>query len=442
MTPAAAGQLTNVAIAPDEFAATPVYELLAAAARGHLAIDHRFLHAILDDPERSIGDLVRFASESREGDRVNLEEDLINIARHLRPRELIPFLVDCVRRHGHDVPGRLAETLCGFREAAVEPLLALYRRCPRGEVPEVPFLLAALGVRDPRIEQVLREVGETDPEERQFCEQIYAELSKGTEQTEPEDIWSEYPESADPPLELLPEEECLEFLRSTVAEHRRAAAATLGGKDCSAQTREALLCAARTDPDPSARGLCWKALSPEADDEALRREMRARLNDPATPPAEKAGLVVALCDDPEPGVRAHILELLEHPETRAAALEAAWKSLDPTFGSLVRRHLDDADAAVREQAVLGIGYLQIRGELDRLKGMFEDPRLRPAALLAYTLACPAEVSPAGMEALLRQIDQISGGLSPEETELVCDALDQRLIMHGQQPLFTAGRSRA
>lgn len=411
----------------------PAYDLLVAAARGHIGIDHRFLHAILDDPARSIPDLVRFASEPWENHRVNLEDDLILIARHLRAQELIPFLVDCVRRCGNDVPDLLVETVCGFRGAALEPLLELYRSHSPSEVSEVPFMLSALGVRDERIEDILRRVSEEDPEEGEFCRRIYREVSKGTEEIEPEDIWALYSEIASPPFEILPEEERLEFLKSPSVEFRRAAASSLSPAETELPQgiRDQLVEIARSDPDPAVRGLCWRALSPDPEDEALREEMRKRLSHPGAPPAERAGLVVALSDETETQrVRDQILELADYPETRAAALETVWRSMDPTFAPLVKSHLNDPDPDVREQAVLGIGYLRITTEVGRLRAMFEDPRLRPAALLAYAFAFPIDVSTGHTEGLLRKIDDMAGGLLPEEAELVHNALDQRMLVHG------------
>jgi hypothetical protein len=52
---------------------------LEAAARGYIAIDHRFLHAILDRREQAIPDLIRFAAAQHDHEALDLEPPLIDI---------------------------------------------------------------------------------------------------------------------------------------------------------------------------------------------------------------------------------------------------------------------------------------------------------------------------------------------------------------------------
>ena len=102
------------------------------------------------------------------------------------------------------------------------------------------------------------------------------------------------------------------------------------------------------------------------------------------------------------------------------------------------RHLDDQDTDVKRQAIWGTGYMGIAAEAARLRGMFDDGDFRHDALFAYALCVPGEISRGRIRGLLRKIETQAGGLSPAETELVEAALDQRLAMHGLDPVFAAG----
>jgi len=427
-----------VILTPKRYPEVSAYELLEAAARGHVAIDHRFLHALLDEPERTLPDIVRFATELEErDDRFDLEEDLVLIARHLHRPELIPFLMERVRRAPDDVPEFLVETICSFREGALEPLLELHREIGPKPTSEIPFLLASLGVKDERIERALAEAAEAGHEDADFFWTVYHDISEAADEPEPFDIYEHYPEEEPPPFLDLEPEERLEFLEAEDPELRAAAVMTLGDEaDLSPEVLERLRETARRDPDARVRGAAWRALALEIEDEQLHEEMRERLQQMDTPPEERAGLIVALAPDAyEHRVRRRVLELFENPETKPAAVEAMWRSADRTFGPQVREALDDPDPRVREQALMGVGYLQMKGELGRVKAMFDDPRLRPAALMAYALAMPTKVTPGHMRSLLKKIEQAAGGLDAAEAHIVQLALNQRLRNEGYEPIF-------
>ena len=53
----------SLILSPSQYSQVSTYELLRAAQQGFVGLDHRFLHAIVDDPEKSIPDLVRFGLE-------------------------------------------------------------------------------------------------------------------------------------------------------------------------------------------------------------------------------------------------------------------------------------------------------------------------------------------------------------------------------------------
>lgn len=424
-------------LTPDQYSAAGPYELLAAAARGHAAIDHRWLRALLADRERLIADLVRFVSEDPGRQRIDLREDLVRIIRHLRAVEALPFLMELVELYYADAPDWLVETICEFGAAAVEPLLRLYERFGPAGSSVVPFLLASLGVKDERIERVLREVEAADPEEGSFCREVYEE-DRSEEAAEAFDIWKEYPEESEPPLESLPEPEVVEFLESPAAEHRAAAVRCFGDRtELSGKILARLIALGRSDPDASVRAEAWRALAGRDETvEELREELLARLGDESVPAVEKGGLVVALAESARhPLVRAWILRLYDDPATRARALEAMWRSLDRDFVRYFPPHLEDPDPDVAGEAIAGVGHLRITSELGRIERLFEHDELRPIALLAYTLAMPGQASPGRVEGMFRKVEQLAGGFDPEEAEIVRRSLDARLMEAGYAPHY-------
>src|SRR5438874_10862134 len=131
-----------------QYAQVSTYDLLCAAEQGFVGLDHRFLHAIVDDPEKSIPDLLGFALEDRPRGRDNLWQDLIHIFRHLRTPRSIPFFLEELRRsHLHaslDVINALRE----IGEPAGEPLIEFYKEAGGEEDSDAGFLLGSLGIRD------------------------------------------------------------------------------------------------------------------------------------------------------------------------------------------------------------------------------------------------------------------------------------------------------
>jgi len=81
----------NPILTPEQYASVSAYDLLCAAEQGFAGVDHRFLHALVDDSEKTIPDLVRFGMERRPDAREDLTEDLVQIFRHLRTPLAVPF---------------------------------------------------------------------------------------------------------------------------------------------------------------------------------------------------------------------------------------------------------------------------------------------------------------------------------------------------------------
>src|SRR6266853_506628 len=102
---------TDLIFDPERLQTVPVCQLLEAASQGYLGVDHRFLRAILDHPERSIPDLGRFADEYHDDDPVDLDALLLAIFRVLGTHEALPFYMDLVREDPADIDDDLVEAI-------------------------------------------------------------------------------------------------------------------------------------------------------------------------------------------------------------------------------------------------------------------------------------------------------------------------------------------
>jgi HEAT repeat protein len=455
----------SLILSPSQYSQVPTYDLLLAAEQGWVGLDHRFLHAIVDDPEKSIPDLLRFGleMEEREDRREDLGEDLIQIFRHLRTPRAIPYLIAYLRRNHLDAT---IPVICAFQEIgepAVEPLLDLYREVGAEEDSDAAFLLGSLGVRDPRVLQVLverlkidpadaahcltsygdpaaipalREAIKDDPEEwvAQSLQSCVTQLEAPAPRTEDEpfDLWDLYPDETDPRFDLLTRDETERFLDSPDPENRFAAVSVIGEEVVPMRLWDQLLRMAREDPDARVRGECWDALTEGLDRPDIRKAMRACLADESVSDEERSGALSALAA--RYGVDAEIervmLAFYERPATRAQALHAMAVSLNERFASYFRKHLDDPDSGVCIQAMLGTGLLQLESEAPRLVPYFQDEDLREEALPCYTMCSPCEPTRAGLRRLFKKIDDLAGGLSMNEEFVVKDALNTRA--HGYE----------
>jgi hypothetical protein len=450
----------SLILSPSQYSQVPTYELLRAAEQGFVGLDHRFLHAIVDDPEKSIPDLLRYGLELEEGEerREDLGEDLVQIFRHLRTPRAIPYLLAYLRRNHLDATIPL---ICAFQEIgapAVEPLLEFYREVGAEEDSDAAFLLGSLGVRDPRILQALLERLKTDPSDAAHCLSAYGdpvaipairevmkEVSEGwlegslqscvTEleepsprtEDEPFDLWELYPDETDPRFDLLTRDETERFLDSPDPENRFAAVAVLGEEMVPTRLWDRLLKMAREDPDMRVRGECWEALMEGLDRSDIRKAMRACLADEAASDEERSGAISALAgrEGADAEVERAMLAFYERPATRAKALHAMAISQEERFEKYFRKHLEDPDTGICIQAMLGVGLLQLESEAPRLVPYFKDEDLREEALPCYTMCASAEPTRAGLRRLFKKIDELAGGLSMSEEFVVKDALNTR-----------------
>ncbi len=431
-----AGRKPALFLDPDKLLDASPADVLDAAARGHIGLDHRFLHALLDRSEESLPAAIAFAERDPSGDTVDLAPELISLFRYWKTPEGIPFLIRYVKEDPEDAPDEAIEGLVELGQPALEPLLTLYEELDQSESGEVAFILASLGIQDERIRKILLDRREYDVEDTTLLLGIYDDPVTGSKSdADSFDIWAFYPEKASLPTELLDEDERAALLDHPVASVRATAANSFFNREVSAGLRKRLLHLAKDDESPAVRARAWEALTNSTEETEIVEAMLAALRNSELPVQELGGLLVGLAPEADRNeVRDAITKLYSKPEGRAKALEAMWRSLHPSFRDYFAKHLDDPDLEVRRGAVWGIGYYGIKSELDRLRKLFEDKDLRSDALFAYALALPAQVSPGRMKGLLARIEKDARGLSELDEELVKAALDERLMLAGKEPV--------
>jgi len=461
----------DLILEPEHYASVPAYQLLQAAAHGYVAVDQRLLHAILDHPEQSTPDLVRFGSEDHEDDLMDLDPMLIDLFRALRTTAALPFFMSVIRRSTGDVPDDLVEGIVQLGAVAADPLLGLLNELDPDDAGDVPFVLAALRVPDARILQALTDRLANDPQDAALCLEIYGDraaipdlertlaripagdprsrapiqaviesLAAGAvaspEPDKPFDIWGLYPAEAAPDFGALEDQDRLAMLEKGSAKLRADVALSYQGTDLSDRARARLIQLAKTDPDATVRGACWEALGEIGDDAQLRQVMLKVLSNPDAAIEERSGAAIGLaeqCDNP--AVYQAILSLYQDPRGRAKALKAMARSFDKRFSDYPPKHLNDPDPAIKTQAIWGVGYLNLSSEAPLLEELFDDDEFRSDALFAYALSVPGETSPGRVRALMKKVEEAAGGFREDEEDLVRIALDQRLMLHGKDPVF-------
>jgi len=458
---------------PDKLQEAKPADVLEEASRAYLGLDHRFLHALIERQAEALPAVLHFAARDRGEDKVDLALELIAILRFWKAPEGVAFLVQFVKEEPEDVPDDVVHALVANAPLALEPLLQLYAELEESANGEVAFILANLGLRDERILKLLIERLEYDLSDTVLLLDMYGdaaaaeaiesaaatldagsdqELKKEIDRTlealraghiaedakeiEAFDIWELYPEKADPPVDLLDEDERLELLSHPVASVRAAAANSFFNQPLSAEQRAKLLDLAQHDEAAAVRARAWESLIDATEEPEVVAAMLQALRNPALPVEERGGLVVGLAPETDRNeVRQAIVELYKIPAGRAKALEAMWRSIHPTFRDYFARHLDDDDIEIRRGALWGVGYFALKSELDKVRRLFDDGELRNDALFSYALAIPTEVSRGRMKGILERIEKDAHGLSEIEEELVKVALDERLMLAGKEPVF-------
>lgn len=160
---------------PDKLQEYSPAEVLDAAARGHLGLDHRFLHALIDRPEQTLSALLKFAVRDYRNDTVDLSEDVIALIRLWRAPEGIPFLIAYLREDPENISDEAIETLVEIGQPALDPLLALYEELDESQSGEIAFILASLRIRDERILKILLDRLEYDLLDTLLLLEIYGD---------------------------------------------------------------------------------------------------------------------------------------------------------------------------------------------------------------------------------------------------------------------------
>ncbi len=446
-------------------------ELFESAAQGHIGLDQRFLRALANRRDEALPAAVTFAARSREEDPVDLAPELIALFHYWKAPEGVSFLVEYIKEDLRQIPDDAVAALVHIGAPALEPLLSLYHEIDdESENGEIAFILASLHIRDERILQRLLERMEYDVADTAFLLSVYGdtaaipaldraeaalganefevkreiEEAKQTLQTppakvtdeEPFDLYEAYPEEADPPIDVLDDDERLELFEHPVESLRAAAANSFFNRELTAGQRAKLLHVATTDPSATVRARAWESLGTSTEEPDVIAAMLQALHKSDLPAEERGGLLVGLSSEADRNeVRSAINELYNDGHGRAKALEAMWRSMHPSFRDNFARHIDDPELEVRRGAVWGVGYYGLKSELDKIRSLFENEDLRSDALFAYALAIPADVSRGRMKGLLARIEKDARGLSDMEEELVKLALDERLMIAGKEPYF-------
>lgn len=381
------------------------------------------IRALLDRPEETAKAIAAADPESWQFD---ITDELVSLCRANPDPAALPFLVklldDTAQEEDFDALARLGS-------AAVEPLLAAYEKATEEEIrDEILFALAALGVKDKRIENLLGTAADGE---------IPLSLYREGNTPAPYDIYGDYGEVGLPVIDALPLAERIELLDSPVADHRALAAGSLFREELTPEQQDRLLKMAREDSSVEARALAWQSLDGALDRPEVVAALKARIAEPGCPVEERGGILVALsAKTDEPGIRDAIIELYGDAEGRFKALEAMWRSLDPEFAPFFPAHLDDDDVDLRRVALRGVGVNAMTSELGRVRALLQDEDVREDALFAYALAAPGKDSPAFLRSMLTKISKEAGGLSEEEDQVVRLALDERLRAAGKPPVFS------
>ena len=459
---------------PAHYDQIPVIELLRAAARGWVGIDRRLLRSIIGRGEPAAPEILAFSREAHEQDPVELDLVLADLFRKLPTPEAIGFFIDLIRRSPLDVDDSIVEAVLGYREQALEPLLQLYEELGEEEGADTAFVLAGLRIHDPRVlnlllerleydtadgafllglygdsaarpalEKMLAEIPEEDAELRREISFALEQLDTPDPAYEEEtfDILAEYPERESPEFDVLPEAVRIELFGSDDPEIRAAAAYSFFNAELQPNAKAALLKLAQSDPDPNVRGRAWESLADtgaDLEDASIRTAIIAVLADSLRPIEERGGAAVGLypfADSPE--VRP-LLEALyeEGGVARAKALESMWRSLYDPFAKYFAPHLADADRSIVRHALRGAGYFRLSSHADKIASYFQNEDLREDALFAYALAMPGETTRGRARGMLRKIDSITP-LTQIETRVVMFGIDERLRLHGLNPVFEA-----
>ncbi len=457
-------------ILPSQYATADPLELLRQAEQGLAGLDQRLMGALVARPEATLAALAKFVAEPNPDRLVDLDEQVFDLYRHFNHPQAAPFYISLLRENLSETPDEIVEALAALGPAAVDPLLDLHRSVAPEDAGDVVFVLAATGVKDPRIAGLLLKILASDPyegalsiglygdpslapqvqavldalppesaEERMGLEDCLESLANAgvePDQPEPFEMLSTYPEAVSPLFDFLDNSQLAEFLRCPEPAYRHDAALSLVDMEYPEDLTEILIELASSEPDAQVRQAVLRALGEQIEQPRVRALLEEVLAGRGQEPRVRAGALVALAQDTNTeAFRATIFEFLADPATRAAAVEAMWRSGNVIYVPSIGPALRDADTDVRIQAVRAIGAFPIPALAIELIPLFADEDLREDALYAYASAVNAKISPKSVQRILDDIEKKADGLSVPELEAVSNALDARLAIEGFDPVF-------
>lgn len=462
-----------VALSPDQYKTLSPVQLLDELAFGRVGFDHAFLDALLQDPDAAATALAVFVSGDHEDDRVDIEDQVFDLFRHLRTPLSLPFYLLQLRSQMDGVRDELIEAFAELGEPAVEPLLSLYHEVEEEEGGEVAFVLAALQLPQPRITELLLGRLEYDAQDAAIClgihgdiaakpalEQLLDEVKDRPEAQllktdveealgrlgEPRDpagrpvynIYEHYDAFQPPFFEAMEPDESLAWLASSDPQVRLALAESIDDDVLEESVINTLIAHAGQEDDLAVRCAVWKSLLPAEPTKSLLATLWGRLRDESIEAAERATLAVVLAKmDYNLELKSKILDVYGDESLRPLAIEAMWYTSELEFLPLVQGHLDDEDLATRRAAILGIGFFVDTSSAPQLVPAMAIEDLRVDAIYSYALAHPGEVSRITAQKVLKHVEQVAGGLLPEEAEMAMSAIDLRLGIQGIRPFFAA-----
>lgn len=451
---------------PSQLSKTPVTEILFQAGLGRVGFDQRLVAAIMARPIEAVPALVAYGSNPPEDSRLELDEDILNLLAHLPGKDALKYVVKLLREGHTEIPESMLRITKAAGPAAVDALVEVYRELEEESSSEVAFLMAGIGIRDPRILKIILERLEFDMEDGAMLlglygdpagilplEKLATELGKNREidfaleqlrHKPPEiidpvqDCLADYPDTLGPEFEVLGDDEIVEFATKHEDESTRLQALdVLEDLELPASVATPLLTLASSSDSVPVRAAAFRALARLNQIEEVRQLGESTLNDKTQPLAIRASsLITLLPESIEPNaLREAVEEFLANPESRADAVHAMWRSRETSYSTRFGAFLDDPDLAVRRQAVRGAGVCGDVTAIGKLRDLMMDEELRKDAIFAYSMAVPSDISASRVRSLYTRIEKEAGGLNSDEAMSVGIALDMRLEAEGKEPVF-------
>ena len=160
---------------PSQLSKTPVSEILEQAGMGRIGFDRRLIAAIIERPIEAVPALVAYGSNPPENSRLELDEDILNLLAHLPGTDALKYVVKLLRDGYTEIPESMLRITKAAGPAAVNALVDVYRELEEDSSSEVAFLMAGIGIRDPRILKIILERLDFDMEDGAMLLGLYGD---------------------------------------------------------------------------------------------------------------------------------------------------------------------------------------------------------------------------------------------------------------------------